>query len=76
MGHDAITFDGNSIDDEWINDIDVLGAEMDNCMSRRKAAQSAFELRYGGSVDPEANRWERCENVLSRRDFVEKMTEA
>jgi hypothetical protein len=30
------------------------------------------DIRYNGIIDPGGDRWDRCANVLSRRDMVER----
>lgn len=65
----------DTIDDEWIENVEELEAKMDQYIHLRQQARNAFELRYESSVEPEANRWELCSRVLSRRDVVAKMSE-
>ena len=63
----------DTIDDDWIDDEEQLQEEMDAYIHKRKEAENAFTVRYRNTVDPEANRWEFCSEVLSRKDIVEKM---
>ena len=65
----------DTIDDEWIQDETLLKDRIDAYINERKEAQNAFSLRYRGTVDPEANRWERCAEVLSRQDITKKLSE-
>ncbi|HOI91888.1 MAG TPA: phospholipase D-like domain-containing protein [Candidatus Rifleibacterium sp.] len=65
----------DTIDDDWIQDENQLKARIDAYIHERKAAQNAFSVKYRNSVDPEANRWERCAEVLSRRDIINKLSE-
>ena len=44
-------------------------------MSERKAAEDAFSIKYRSTLDPEANLWERCSTVLSRRDIINALSE-
>ncbi len=39
-------------------------------MHERNKAQNAFSLKYGDHLDPHAHLWERCAEVLSRRDMM------
>ncbi len=65
----------DTIDDEWIENVEELEAKMDQYIHLRQQAKNAFELRYESSVEPEANRWELCSRVLSRQDIVAKLSE-
>ena len=64
------------IEDEWIDSVEKLEAMMDQYVHLRQKARDVFELRYKETIDPEANRWELCSRVLSRRDVLEKLFEA
>ena len=64
----------DTIDDEWIEDIENLEETMDKYMHLRRQARDAFEIRYEDEVDPDAERWELCSRVLARRDIVEKLS--
>ena len=64
----------DTIDDEWIEDIENLEETMDKYMHLRKKARDAFEIRCEDDVDPDAERWELCSRVLARRDIVEKLS--
>lgn len=66
----------DTIDDEWIEDIEHLEEELDRYWARRSQTQTAFQARYQHAVNPDANRWELCEKVLSRQDLLEKLSEA
>ena len=62
------------IEDDWIDDIEHLDEKLTEFIERRKAARSAFDLRYGDTIDPEGEPWEKCSKVLSRRDLEEAMS--
>jgi hypothetical protein len=66
-----------TIDDEWIDDVEELGEEIDKYIEKRAAAKNVFEIRYQGddTIDPTKDRWELCERVLARQDLVEKLSE-
>lgn len=66
----------DTIDDEWIEDIENLEEDLDRYWARRKQTQNAFQARYQQSVSPDANRWELCSQVLSRQDLLGKLSEA
>ncbi len=70
-GFDLLRF----IEDEWIENIEELEAQMDQYIHLRQQARNAFDLRYESSVEPEANRWELCSRVLSRQDIIAKLSE-
>ena len=64
----------DTIDDEWIEDIENLEETMDKYMHLRKQARDAFEIPYEDEIDPDAERWELCSRVLARHDIVEKLS--
>ena len=64
----------DTIDDDWIEDVELLEQMMDQYIHLRRQARDAFEIRYERKVDPDADRWERCARVLSRRDIMDKLS--
>ena len=64
----------DTIDDEWIEDVERLKEMMNRYMHLRTKARDAFELRYEHQVRPDADRWELCSRVLARRDIVERLS--
>ena len=64
----------DTIDDEWIEDVEKLEEMMDQYMHLRRKARDAFEIRYERNIDPDADRWELCSRVLARRDIVERLS--
>jgi superfamily II DNA or RNA helicase len=62
------------IEDDWIDDIEDLDEKLSEFIEKRKAARSAFDLRYGDTIDPEGEPWEKCSKVLSRRDLEEALS--
>jgi superfamily II DNA/RNA helicase len=62
------------IEDEWIDDIEHLDEKLSEFIEKRQAARSAFDLRYGDTIDPEGEPWEKCSKVLSRRDLEEALS--
>ena len=64
------------IEDEWIESVEKLEAMMDQYVHLRQQARDVFELRYKETIDPDENRWELCSRVLSRKDVIEKLSEA
>lgn len=65
----------DTIEDDWIDDEEKLRERMDAYISERKDAQDAFSVKYRTSYDPEANKWELCAEVLSRKDIVDVLSE-
>ena len=65
----------DTIDDDWIQDESELDKRMDVYMHERKAAEDAFSVKYRSTLDPEANLWERCATVLSRRNIINTLSE-
>jgi superfamily II DNA or RNA helicase len=58
------------IKDEWIDDIELLDEKMSEFIEQKRR-MNAFDIRYNETIDPKGEKWERCANVLSRRDLVE-----
>jgi superfamily II DNA or RNA helicase len=67
----------DTIDDEWIDDVEELGGELDKYIEKRAAAKSAFEIRYQSSesISPEKERWELCSRVLAKTELLERLSE-
>jgi len=63
----------DTIEADWIEDEEHLRDEMDIYMHKREHAENAFTVRYRDTVDPEANRWQTCSEVLSRKNIVIRM---
>jgi len=63
----------DTIEDDWIESEELLKERIDQYIHERKAAENAFTVRYRDSVSPDDNRWERCSEVLSRRDIDDCM---
>jgi superfamily II DNA or RNA helicase/DNA-binding Lrp family transcriptional regulator len=66
----------DTIEDEWIENIERLDAMMDEYIHLRQRARDIFEFRYKETIDPDKNRWELCSRVLARKDVVEKLSES
>ena len=66
----------DTIEDEWIENVEELDEMMDKYIHLRQRARDTFEVRYKETIDPDKNRWELCSRVLSRKDVVEKLSES
>lgn len=64
----------DTIEDDWIGDQQQLEDKMNHYMHLRQQAKNAFELKAQSSIEPNQNRWELCSQVLSRKDFHEKLS--
>ena len=64
----------DTIEDEWIHDVETLNERLREFTSRREATANAFDFRYSDTINPEGPAWEKCERVLSRRDVVQLMS--
>lgn len=64
----------DTLEDEWIEQIDQLEAQMDRYLHLREQARTAFEIRYEQNIDPDRDRWERCSRVLARRDIIDRLS--
>jgi superfamily II DNA/RNA helicase len=65
----------DTIDDDWIENVELLEEMMDAYLHLRQKARDVFELRYRETIDPEKDRWELCSRVLSRRDVVDRLSQ-
>jgi len=63
----------DTIKDDWIEDIETLGEKMDEYINAQKEA-TGFDLRYTTTMAPSEKDWRDCSEVLSRRDFIELMS--
>jgi superfamily II DNA/RNA helicase len=64
----------DSIEDEWIENVERLEDIMDEYIHLRKKARDVFELRYQETIDPDRDRWELCSRVLSRHDVIDRLS--
>jgi superfamily II DNA or RNA helicase len=64
----------DTIEDEWIENVEELEEKMDEYIHLRDRARNVFEVRYQETIDPDKHRWELCSRVLSRRDIVDMLS--
>jgi superfamily II DNA/RNA helicase len=64
----------DTIEDEWIENVEELQGKMDEYIHLRNQARNAFEVRYQESIDPDKDRWELCSRVLARRDIEDMLS--
>lgn len=62
----------DTIKDEWIEDIEKLGEEMDRYIEERRRA-TGFDIRYNATLEPGEDDWRDCARVLARRDLENLM---
>lgn len=65
----------DTIDDDWIDEEEKIKKRMDEYMHEREKAQNAFSMKYQSTLNPESHLWEKCAEVLSRRDIINKLSE-
>ncbi|WP_440222486.1 phospholipase D-like domain-containing anti-phage protein [Dokdonella sp. MW10] len=65
----------DTIKDEWIDDIETLGEQLDEYINAQKTA-TGFDLRYTGTMMPPEKDWRDFTEVLSRRDLATLMSSA
>ena len=65
----------DTIEDDWIEDEENMRERMNSYIHERENAQNAFSDKYRTSLDPEANKWELCAEVLSRKNIVDVLSE-
>ena len=63
----------DTIKDEWIDNIEDLGEEMDKYIDAQKR-ETGFDIRYNATLEPDDDTWSECSKVLSRRDFRDLMS--
>jgi superfamily II DNA or RNA helicase len=64
----------DTIEDEWIENVEKLEEMMDEYIHLRRQARDVFEVRYQKTIDPDKDRWELCSRVLARRDVVDRLS--
>ncbi|NJD03472.1 MAG: DEAD/DEAH box helicase [Ruminiclostridium sp.] len=64
----------DTIEDEWIENIEKLEEMMDKYIHLREQAKNVFELRNQTSILPNEQKWELCSKVLSRKDILERLS--
>lgn len=64
----------DTIEDEWIENVERLEDIMDEYIHLRRKARDVFELRYHETIDPDRDRWELCSRVLSRHDVKDRLS--
>jgi superfamily II DNA/RNA helicase len=64
----------DTIEDEWIENVEELEEKMDEYIHLRDRARNVFEVRYQETIDPDKHRWELCSRVLARRDIVDMLS--
>jgi len=65
----------DTIRDEWIENIERLGEEMDRYIEARRQA-TGFDIRYNATIEPKGSDWRDCARVLARRDLDEIMRQS
>ena len=63
----------DTIRDEWIEDVETLGEQLDGFINAQKTA-TGFDLRYTGTMIPAEKDWREFTEVLSRRDLATLMS--
>ncbi len=66
----------DTIEDEWIGDQQELIRRMDVYLHERENNPDFFSLKYRNTLSQDQHRWELCQDVLSRRDLEEIMSES
>lgn len=64
----------DTIEDDWIENVEELDEMMDEYIHLRQRARDVFEMRYQETIDPDQDRWELCSRVLARRDVLERLS--
>jgi len=65
----------DTIQDDWIEDIETLGERLDEYINAQKTA-TGFDLRYTSTMKPPEKDWRDFTEVLSQRDLVTRMRAA
>ena len=64
----------DTIEDEWIENVERLEERMDEYIHLRQKARDVFEMRYQETIGPDRDRWELCSRVLARHDVVDRLS--
>ncbi len=64
----------DTIEDEWIENLEQLEEMVDKYIHLRSRAKDEFAIRYEEKINPDENRWELWERVLARQDVEEKLS--
>lgn len=64
----------DTIEDEWIENVEKLEERMNEYIHLRQQARDVFEMRYQATINPDQDRWELCSRVLARQDVVERLS--
>jgi superfamily II DNA/RNA helicase len=64
----------DTIEDDWIESVEMLEKMMNEYIHLRQKARDVFEMRYQETIDPDKDRWELCSRVLARRDVVDRLS--
>ena len=64
----------DSIEDDWIDDVEKLEEHIDTYISEREKAKNAFDIKYNDDTDPNNNKWEKCNKILSRKDIIDLLS--
>lgn len=56
----------DTIEDEWIDNIEMLEEELKEFTRKKRNTADVFELRYGDFLDTDGADWQFCEKVLDR----------
>lgn len=59
----------DSIETDWIENAEELEKRINIYIHERENARNAFDIRYKDDTNPDANNWEQCTKVLSRKDI-------
>ena len=62
----------DTIKDEWIEDIEDLGEQIDSYIDAQKQ-ETGFDIRYNATLKPSESDWRDCARVLSRQNFDDLM---
>lgn len=65
----------DTLEDEWIDNIEQLEDLMDKYLHLRQEARNAFELRYERHVSDDPDQWRNCARVLARQDILNVLSQ-
>ena len=65
----------DTIEDEWIDNVEELDQIMDVYIHLRQQARDVFEVRYQETITLSKYRWELFSRVLARRDVIERLSD-
>jgi len=63
----------DTIEDDWIENVEKLEEMIDKYMHLRNKTKDEFSIRYEEKINEDENRWELWEKVVSKHEVIKKL---